>query len=102
MISVTLALSFGPQFLGNVKSGGGVSLLRPITTSISLAIRNLKRRKLRTLLALLSATILVIGFTWLTTSSTVISVMEIKVTRLTPFRRTNLWSLRSESSAQLL
>ncbi|MFB0551325.1 MAG: FtsX-like permease family protein [Nitrososphaeria archaeon] len=89
VILVIVAVSLGSEFLGNVKSVGGVSLLPAIAASTSLAIRNLKRRKLRTVLILLSVTIMVVGFTWLTTVSTVISTREIKVTPLTPFKRTN-------------
>ncbi len=87
---VTLVLSLGGEFFGNVRSVGGVSLIPAIVVSSSLAIRNMKRRKLRTILILTSVTIMVIGFTWLTTVSTVISTREIKVTPLMPFTRTNL------------
>lgn len=87
---VILASALISEFFGNVKSLGGVSLISAIVVSTSLAVRNMKRRKLRTILILLSVTMMVIGFTWLATVSTVLSTREIKVTPLTPFTRTNL------------
>lgn len=62
----------------DLKTVGGVSLVSAILVSLSLALRNMKRRKIRTVLIFMSLIIMVLGLTLLSSITFSSSIREIK------------------------
>lgn len=97
-----LAIAFAaifllPLLLSEIKTEGGVSLTAAIPMAFSMAAGNLRRRKLRTVLALLSITTMVLALSSLTSVSTTFTSTELMTSLVAPQGR-NLILVRNEPS----
>lgn len=84
----------------DLKTVGGVSLISAILVSLSLALRNMKRRKMRTLLTFMSLIIMVLGFTLLASINISYSIREIK-TASSSFQETGILTIVSRINGVL-
>lgn len=92
---VFAAIFLLPLLVSELKTEGGVSLTAAIPMAFSMAAGNLRRRKLRTVLALLSITTMVLALSSLTSVSTTFTSTELMTTLFAPQGR-NLILVRNE------
>ncbi|MEM2641269.1 MAG: FtsX-like permease family protein [Thermoproteota archaeon] len=81
---IILAVFLVPYFLGEVKSEKGVSLIPALTIAISYSIGNLKRRRLRTLLTLISIITMAIAMSTLTSMRASLATNTLTVAKTCP------------------
>ncbi|MEM2087611.1 MAG: FtsX-like permease family protein [Thermoproteota archaeon] len=83
-IFVFLIVFLAPYFLEGIKSEGGVSLIPALLVAISYSIGNLKKRRLRTLLTLISITIMILAMSTLTSVRISLTTNALSVAKTWP------------------
>lgn len=81
---IVLAVFLAPYFLGEIKSEKGVSLIPALMIAISYSIGNLKRRRLRTLLTLISIVTMAIAMSTLTSIRASLATSTLTVAKTWP------------------
>jgi len=81
---IILAVFLAPYFLGEVKSEKGVSLIPALMVAISYSVGNLKRRRLRTLLTLISIVTMAIAMSTLTSMRASLATNVLTVAKTWP------------------
>ncbi|MGB9806438.1 MAG: FtsX-like permease family protein [Thermoproteota archaeon] len=96
---IFLVAFLAPYFLGEAKSEGGVSLLPAIIIAISYSIGNLKKRRLRTLLVLISITVMVLALTTLTSMKASYMTNSLTVAKSWPANEPSLAIITKSSGS---
>ncbi|MEM3258428.1 MAG: FtsX-like permease family protein, partial [Thermoproteota archaeon] len=87
---IFLVAFLSPYLVGEVKSEGGVSILPAIIIAISYSIGNLKKRRLRTLLVLISITVMVLALTTLTSMKASYMTNSLTIAKIWPTNEPSL------------
>jgi len=96
--AILFLLAFiAPYFLGEMKSEGGVSLIPAIIISISYSIGNLKKRKLRTFLVLISIIVMTLALTTLTSMKATYSTNSMTISKVWPKDKQALLIVQKEN-----
>ena len=90
VIMIYLLLFLISESSKDLKTVGGINLVSAIIASLSLALRNMKRRKLRTFFTFMSLITMILGITLLTSVTFSPSIREIKAVSSVPYEVSNM------------